>query len=70
MIRQLPSGTMVGINLLSRKLKDFMYSLMRNAGDLKTEDRRLAILSLSQVDRIREEAELMADISKELDGNR
>ena len=68
MIRQLPAGTLVGMTILNQKLKDFMFSVTKNLGDVTVTEGRLAILSLSYVDEIREEAAVMAEISKELDG--
>ena len=66
MIRQLPAGTMVEMNILDQKLRDFLMTLMKDADHLEIKEGQLATLSLSYLDRLKEEAEAETELIKEL----
>lgn len=66
MIRQLPAGTMVDMNILDQKLKDFLLTLMKDADRVEIREGRLAVLPLSCVDGLRQETQEMAELIGEL----
>ncbi len=67
MICKLPSGTMVDMSIVEPKVKNFMHSVMKDVPTLKVVEGRNAVISLSFVDRLREEEESMAELAGELE---
>lgn len=66
MARQLPPGTVVDMNILDQKMKELMLTLLKGADKLQIRESRLLVLPLSYVDMMRREADMMADLVREL----
>lgn len=65
-LRGLPSGVMISMSIIDPKMKELMLSLLKDVKGLKVVDGELAVISLSRLDRIREDEEAMLEVSKEL----
>ena len=65
-IRDLPDETVISMNIINKKVKDMALLLLENVTDLKIEEGKLAVLSLSYVDWIRAQVETEMEMIREL----